>query len=149
MRPTSALDGPSPGTASSAAPNARRASSHWRARYAARPSEYLVRTIAVSARVRPAVHDLEDGRGLGLSRDYQPINFAYLISAPAAATVLRKSRSGSVAPICSFQARRQIHRVAHHGVAHHEFRADAADECFAGSDAYAEVKLDRDAAHTD
>ena len=66
------------GQASSASAKcATRLQSHWRARYAARPSEYLVRNnscFGASFRALPP-HDLEDGRGLGLSRDYQPIDF--------------------------------------------------------------------------
>src|SRR6476646_28191 len=49
----------------------------------------------------------------------------------------------------SLEPRRQIHGVTHHGVAHHELRSDAADQRFAGSDAYPDIALHWDGAHTE
>ena len=42
--------------------------------------------------------------------------------------------------LAPLQAGSEINGVAHHGVVHHQLRADAADEYVAGSDAYPQIE---------
>jgi hypothetical protein len=144
-RPTSALDGPSPGTASSAAPNARRASSHWRARYAARPSEYLVRNnscFGASSPCRPKISKTAVDWVCPATTNRSISRTS--ISAPAAATVLSDIKVRlPYSRFTPFQARCQIHRVAHYGVAHPCATSQRVRSCRARRDMRGEPRLPR------
>src|SRR5262249_26552962 len=62
---------------------------------------------------------------------------------------LRHQQPAVIDLVCALEARRQVYRVAHHGVAHHELGPDAADQRFAGRDANPDIAMHWDGAHTE
>ncbi|KTW19228.1 hypothetical protein NS341_13485, partial [Staphylococcus xylosus] len=62
---------------------------------------------------------------------------------------LRDQAAAAVELVGAFQPRGEVHGIAEHRVAHHEFGADAADQRFAGGDADPDVAVGRDRAHAE
>jgi hypothetical protein len=74
-------------------------------------------------------HDLEHNVRTGLSQHDQAIDFPHFNRAPRCGNRgFRNQRAGAVFLVRRLQARREIYSITHHGVTHHEMRADAPGE---------------------
>ena len=94
-----------------------------------------------SGQLALATHDLEHRLRLGLTKQYDSINFARLDSVGGACNCgLRHQNATAIHLVGSFQTGRQIYGVTHDSVAHHQLGADAADERLPcrNADAYVE-----------
>ena len=151
MRLSKTKDGPSSGTASSAMAKPRlrilpapRPISRERRRIAA--PQLILRRGQSPATAHDFVHRLwtrltEQRDAIDLSR--------FDRGAGRRDRRLRHQDTAVVQLIGAFQAGRQIDRLAHHGIVHHHFRTDTADERFASSDPDADIERDRDVLQSD
>ena len=130
MRLIRAIDGPSPGIASSDALNAPSASSHRRSRYAESPSKVLVPRCKILWReITLFANDLENDFETSLARHHDPIDLSKLDGgARGGKRALRNEIAGAIHLVRALQPRGEVYHVAHDRIAHHHIRADATDQ---------------------
>jgi len=85
-------------------------------------------------------HNLEHGLRCGLANHNDPVDLADLdVEISRRCGGLGHQHPAVIDLVCALEARRQVYRVAHHGVAHHELGPDAPDQRLAGRNANAQV----------
>ena len=134
MRLIRAIDGPSPGIASSDALNARKRIIPSPFAVGCEPFKVLVPRCQLLRRefaFRPRISKTDSESGL--ARHHDPVDLSNLDrGARRRKGSLRNQIAGAIHLVRALQPRGEVYDVAHHRIAHHDVGADAADQRFAG-----------------